>query len=815
MQAFELNKREVAVPKKPKRSKTNLSSMVNDSTTTTGNLGDPSPLERGNWLPENADNFHYVLSKHTCFEGNILQLNHRYLDIRDIRLVEELEDPTKGGPVDDQEIIRQLEKSNDANPNKDCRRWFLLLRELQIAAGDKHTIRQINTKHINTRSRWSVPFKSLHEVGYLIKNQFIRGVKRYANNNPKAIDNDMPRRRTNIEKKNLAAIKAIRKYICYKELFWSYDTMSVPSSSTQTEISADYPDMEEMSEPERWIRAMIRRHGQQMVDYMDCCAINLTNSYVTELNKRETTEGHVNYVTSNNKEMVVGLLGDLVDEILAKSKPASATFYSLQARPKRTSTSQPNIASILEISNNINPTRKPFPSLNIGGNDYFDSHITPISSKSDQKSLHLHTANVDDNVNEMSDGDRPTFAKRSKSHLLLYREEEVLKDRPPIPQTSASFMNTSIYNEAPENSSHSSSSSLFQRSLMDAQHNANTGEETEECMPCEDGLFTQFIDYEPSSNHEAHVCNKNENNMNMNIEPKMSGELSEGIFNLSVENNSVSFNDTQMYLKDQHMQNDQDYFNQQNQQLYSDFSQFNSHSQPITANSISSTMEYIQSDNVDNSNKIVDKTLDQERMSNSMKHTSTSLPKSKSDNLLKKQELQKQLENNVQPHQDSITEELQHILSNSKTGFTFQLPQSSYGWPTESSIENNISHSQQIDMLSNSIAPLQQGLNINTSEVLPIPIMTSRHQSDIYTSGSMQMSLDMIANSLPVQQETNNQPQVSRISTQPQPSNDSSKLTTTLVMVNGVPSHVELLHDNMDVSPNPIILPISRIKEQS
>ncbi|KAJ2172948.1 hypothetical protein GGH18_005326, partial [Coemansia sp. RSA 530] len=163
--------------------------------------------ERGNWASDDADNFHWYLSKFTRFEDNVLQLDHRYLDIRDIRIVENIEMANKDRKVSDKELIHELDISNEANPNKDCRRWFTLLRELQVAAGNMHTIRQINTKHINTRSRWSVPFKSLYEVGYLIKNQTLRGVKRRANSVQQ--EGQAPQR-TNIEKKNLAAIKALR-----------------------------------------------------------------------------------------------------------------------------------------------------------------------------------------------------------------------------------------------------------------------------------------------------------------------------------------------------------------------------------------------------------------------------------------------------------------------------------------------------------------------------------------------------------------------------------------------------------------------------
>ncbi|KAJ2078379.1 hypothetical protein H4R24_004512 [Coemansia sp. RSA 988] len=813
--------------KKLRRSRTNLPNAADESSAVDGVVVEPSPLERGNWLPENADNFHYVLSKHTCFDSNSLRLDHRYLDIRDIRMVEDLEDPAKGGPVGDQEIINQLELANDNNPNKDCRRWFLLLRELQIAAGNKHTIRQINTKHINTRSRWSVPFKSLNEVGYLIKNQFIRGVKRGANNDPKGIDTEQPRRRTNIEKKNLAAIKAIRKYIRHKDMFWCYDSMSVPSPGTQVKIAASYPDMEEMSEPERWIRAMVRRHGRQMVDYMDCCAINLANSYINELNERETTEEPIDHVTSQDITMVVGLLGDLIDEILAKSKPASVTFHSLQVRSKSTGTSQPNLTSILGSSANINLAEEALHPLSGGSNgtenvENYNSYVTPLSSTSEKKSQLQKSATIDEDGDEiMSDGDRPAFAKRSKSDLLLTRREEVLRTRPPMPPVSASFLSPSIYDSMHGNSTRGSSNSLFQNNLVDNQHNANTGEETEECMPCEDGLFTQFIDYESSSNHDVHGGRKSPNNA-MNIEFKMPGELADRIFNLSVANGGASLHDSQMYLQDHRMQSDQFYYNQQNQHLYNAFPRIDSHSQPVTAHKYNKDMSYIQPDNeasVDNISKLLNKEpcTSSHDMPGIITHTPASISRSTSDVLLPAHEIRhRNIEGNMQPpnqqEEQSTSDQFQEIFGNNDSTFTFHCPQLSYGWPPEHSVDNSIPHNQQASMmLPNPTVSLQEASSLEANTVLPISNMMSTQQSAVDISGGMQMPLDLIANALPIQTEANKIHET-KSSAQPQQTSDSSKLTTTLVMVNGVPSHVELLHDNMDVSPNPIILPISRIK---
>ncbi|KAJ2049876.1 hypothetical protein H4S04_002957, partial [Coemansia sp. S16] len=305
---------------------------------TTGEDYDMANNERGSWYPKDTDNFHWVLSRHTKIgTDGILHLDHRYLDIRDISLVELIESENETNkstpgyvPVTDEDIINRLEIFNDSNPNKDCRRWFTLLRDLQTAAGGKHSVRQINTKHINTRSRWSVPFKSLHEVGYLIKNQSQRGNARHKSGRSSQA---LPPYRTNIEKKNLASIKAMKKYVQhrqYVELHYperSYQTFSFTEPVDDADVSDD------VSEPERWIRAMIRRHGPTMVLYMDRCAQNLANTYITELNARNPHVAPLPHLTTTGcHSIITGYLDRLIDEVMAMPKEVrtAAAKVSLQ-----------------------------------------------------------------------------------------------------------------------------------------------------------------------------------------------------------------------------------------------------------------------------------------------------------------------------------------------------------------------------------------------------------------------------------------------------------------------------------------------------
>ncbi|KAJ2723253.1 hypothetical protein GGI07_002755 [Coemansia sp. Benny D115] len=230
--------------------------------------------ERNTWSPQDTDAFHYVLSKYTSFNDGKLELSHRYFDARDISLVEKMDTKRmanraagKDGPSDE-DILLELKRTNDGNSAKNYKIVFSLLRELQAAVGGRYTVRQINTKMINSRSRWSVPFQSLHEVGYLIKNQAARGGRR----TDSVTGNFINPPRTNIEKKNLAAIKALLKYCTNRHTFWNDEAGAKPfnnmysGQSTSSIVMLPSDATEDIPEPERFIRAMIKRHGVNMMN---------------------------------------------------------------------------------------------------------------------------------------------------------------------------------------------------------------------------------------------------------------------------------------------------------------------------------------------------------------------------------------------------------------------------------------------------------------------------------------------------------------------------------------------------------------------
>ncbi|KAJ2402544.1 hypothetical protein GGI23_000644 [Coemansia sp. RSA 2559] len=388
--------------------------------------------ERNNWTSENADNFHWVLSEYTWFVNDILQLEHRYLDIRDIREVENLEEEFErnGHSLDaaekDKRIIQHLEATNASNPNKDVKRWFKLLRELQHAAGSKHSVRQINTKHINTRSRWSVPFKSLNEVGYLIKNQALRGTKRASAEELRA--RKEPVRRTNIEKKNLAAIKALRKYVVCRHIYWDETLNCVPSAEQLAMMPPVSSEMEDNSEPERWMRAMIRRHGKRMVEYLDVCAINLASNYVAELIERGEISGeNLSSPIASNVSMVKLYLNRMVGEIMRISKASSVGRSSSVAPgdkeskrlPVKTSVLNPIVETIdspIHASTLTSATEATMPE-SYGSQDYRHEDGNEFSFKRSKSHSTFNVGQGKENKRESWDGAYNDGNKRSSLHF--------------------------------------------------------------------------------------------------------------------------------------------------------------------------------------------------------------------------------------------------------------------------------------------------------------------------------------------------------------------------------------------------------------
>ncbi|KAJ2157545.1 hypothetical protein GGF46_004434 [Coemansia sp. RSA 552] len=733
-------------------------------------------VERGSWTPGDADNFHWVLSQYTRFEGGKLQLDHRYLDIRDIRMVEDIEDPAKSNKVGDKEIIRLLEAANESNPNKDCRRWFTLLRELQMAAGNKHSIRQINTKHINTRSRWSVPFKSLNEFGYLIKNQTLRGVKRGANSDMKAdIQPALSMRRTNVEKKNMAAIKAVRKYIKHREMFWDDEQQGIPDLAAQAAISSAHPEMEDVSEPERWIRAMIRRHGFRMVVYLDQCAVKLTNSYIYELNDQDPTLLHPEIATAEERELMGRILGDMIDEILVKAKAASnqaavaAAKYAVAAQPPSTKPAS--------LGRRGTPQSRRTVSFSIGADDMLlgtEGTTTPVTPDSTAAYLHHGVSvRVNDSVTPLfgrtpyghEDDARQILGslKKSKSHVFG-SAVDVPASMPTSIPVSMSLTSLPAFEGV----------ATMANGLAGSHHDEAAASMNSHNGPLyDDGLFTQFVQYEQNAAATNHHNGMLPHSIpGHNTDNLTSTELVDAIINLSVDKNAVP-GASQSYSNMQNAVHDQlpPYYNALSQPVSSHHMEGYNQGGPLYLNH--------------------DPTIDHQAPGYG------SLSRSASDEAAE-----------IPSHIQDPSAELQSILGNKNGAFTFQIPPQ-YMWPHGSSAQGNVM----------STPHASNGL----SESFSMPSLASYANTMAEPSTSTQPPQFDYGNipRLPLAPTNNNNSERSTNPYEPSPLAPTSRqppsvagksqLSTNLIIVNGVPSHIELLHDNKGIHPNPIILPISQI----
>ncbi|KAJ1858155.1 hypothetical protein LPJ73_001939 [Coemansia sp. RSA 2703] len=246
---------------------------------------DPVSTAPSSWTASDSFSFHLSLARYTEFKNQTLAITHSYLDNRDILIIEALEakytvDLASAYPntISKPDYVTYLEYDNEGSIEKNCRRLFALLCDLQQTTGGKYTMRQLNNKHINTRSRLTAPFISLHDYGYFIRNQKPRGPRptpeQIANMRITAI------RRTNVDPKNTTAIKALYKYLTQRHLFWCELTQTV---AVVRESEDSTKCMDDSSEADRWMRAMITVHGKQMVDYLDCCVDKLINSYIADL----------------------------------------------------------------------------------------------------------------------------------------------------------------------------------------------------------------------------------------------------------------------------------------------------------------------------------------------------------------------------------------------------------------------------------------------------------------------------------------------------------------------------------------------------
>ncbi|KAJ1722156.1 hypothetical protein LPJ53_003392 [Coemansia erecta] len=288
------------------------------------------------WTASDSFSFHLSLARYTEFKDQTLTTNHSYLDNRDIQIIEALEakhatELASAHPssISKSDFVSYLEYDNEGSIEKNCRSLFALLCDLQLATGGRYTMRQLNNKHINTRSRLSVPFMSLHDYGYFIRNQKPRGPRP----TPEQIANMRITgiRRTNMDPKNATAVKSLYKYLTQRHMFWCELTQS---AAVVRESEDSTKSMDDSSEADRWMRAMITVHGKRMVDYLDICVDRLIYSYIADLIASNTLH-HLNLTATaecmtltERANVFLMIIRDLnamcKDRCKSKSKPNSS-----------------------------------------------------------------------------------------------------------------------------------------------------------------------------------------------------------------------------------------------------------------------------------------------------------------------------------------------------------------------------------------------------------------------------------------------------------------------------------------------------------
>ncbi|KAJ2657762.1 hypothetical protein IWW48_004369 [Coemansia sp. RSA 1200] len=753
--------------------------------------------ERNNWTSDNADNFHWVLSKYTWFINGVLQLEHRYLDIRDIREVEglEVEFESLDKPLDDDEknkrIIQHLEITNASNPNKDVKRWFNLLRELQHAAGSKHSVRQINTKHINTRSRWSVPFKSLHEVGYLIKNQATRGSKR--TNAEELRVRKEPINRTNIEKKNLAAIKALRKYAVCRYIYWNDETNSIPTPKELANLPPISSDMEDNSEPERWIRAMIRRHGKEMVSYLDVCAVNLAKNYVKELAERgDIAADSVNISFENTSGLVKIYLHKLVGEIMRISKGPLTTTNRSASVTSSDKESKKQMANVSKLSIAVQPIATPTPVSAFSATineDAFESFGSQHYRNEDKRGAELLEA--DDN--------EASNVKRTKSHTAFNLSGSIGNKLGSWESTQNDDKRSSLNFQPAEAASAQGSMfdfsslgniSAFAKSLFAGNDAA------EKPQQYDDEYFTQFINTDGQA-IDMSAINKGisrqqslpgANDANLGKNSPAPTELLDAIINLSMNssgNNSINVGQ----------------LNEKNGLQNPATTDFSFPQQPNTnfpfGLSFDNNVHQIQPNNVvplpmtpttGGGNSIYIKNNyaqeHQQPIHGAFRQFQSppDLSRSSSDNNFMINDTGSK---NSSPYQDA-SNGLQGLFQSPPMPFTFKMP-------------SNLQSDGRFEPVPTTQAARSQSGSI-LSQMLPQSLSFFQHSP--LTSAALGQQQQQHVYQSQVPEPANNAPA------------STSKLSTTLIYVDGLPRYVELVHDNSEIQPNPIILPITRVAQR-
>ncbi|KAJ1897907.1 hypothetical protein LPJ66_003080 [Kickxella alabastrina] len=250
------------------------------------------------------DNFYKIFARYTTFDNGKLHLNYQYVKTNILNMIDwnGLLHYIRGYHLDDPHfdmvVIHYLEQKTANFKTKYGYGLLLFLIKLYKAEEGASSIQQINNRVMNTRIKYSLPFTNLHETGYLINYSNIRGKSKLPE---KGISATFVGIKTNLCKKNLIIIKALLRFSIDRDIFLS-------------QSSIDNEDIDEpLLEVEKWMIAMTRQHGQNMVTYLDECSSTLVSSFLIELCTRGLSNEADEFSSMPNFDMTCSVLKCMTD----------------------------------------------------------------------------------------------------------------------------------------------------------------------------------------------------------------------------------------------------------------------------------------------------------------------------------------------------------------------------------------------------------------------------------------------------------------------------------------------------------------------
>ncbi|KAJ1643738.1 hypothetical protein LPJ64_004517 [Coemansia asiatica] len=275
----------------------------------------------------NKDKFYEIIVNYTHFEQDELVLDYQYFKINVVDSINWLailhccnfNTPNELAAA---EGVAKYNRKNNLVFSSAKLRMITLIMELYIAEGGQTTITQINNKVINMRTKNTLPFTYLYKSGVIEKSLAKKQRAKMS------ADGVIPKN-TNLKKKNQNIIRALARF--YK-------------SSQQGKVIKDSAipfDVEFISEPERWIVAMLRKHGQKMTDYLNVCVANIVENFLQELETRRMwneLQSIRSYDPATATEVALRMMSQIVSskaDSMIRISNFAQVYYSVEKKKTR------------------------------------------------------------------------------------------------------------------------------------------------------------------------------------------------------------------------------------------------------------------------------------------------------------------------------------------------------------------------------------------------------------------------------------------------------------------------------------------------